>query len=385
MKKHTKPTIFIIALSLITSFSFSQTSVYFVQQKEYYDNTFLSGGATLDNENTVQIAMDADGGSAYAVAWRDLETTGNNTGSARSLQVGDEFRISVSAHTVRGTMGFALLATPTSRDSWEDRLENKSIYLTLSNSGNWTATYYGDATTTGSATIGGNTSYKNFVFTCLLTAPNRMTISITDGVTTSYLYDLQLYTSNPITDYSVYLNDGYDGSSNNNILWNSSSGDDEDYVRNTGAITIGSSNSDITITDVIPNGLAANSTSTSSANTLTKVGSGELTISANNTYSGGTTVSAGTLYSGAGHTSNETFGSGSISVASGATLWIDRSDDGVYTNTLTLAGGTFQITNGFSTYYDGNIVLTGNSTINAQSDGYLDGIISGTYNLTKTG
>ncbi|MCP4911264.1 MAG: T9SS type A sorting domain-containing protein [Bacteroidetes bacterium] len=393
MKKQIKPAIFaifIIALSLFTSYSFSQTSVYFVQQKEYYDNTFLSGGATLDNENTVQMAMDADGGSAYAVAWRDLETTGNNTGSARSLQVGDEFRISVSAHTVRGTMGFALLASPTTFGTWANRLENVLIRVRLNNYGYWTAVYSdgetsNSATTTGTNNIGGSTSYKSFVFTCLLTAPDMMTITITDGVTTSYLYDLKLNSNSAITQYSVYLNDGYDGSSNNNILWNSNSSDDDDYVRSTGAITIGSSNSDITITDVIPNGLAANSTSTSSANTLTKVGSGELAISANNTYSGGTIVSSGTLFSGAGHTSNTTFGSGSISVASGATLWIDRSDDGVYTNTLTLAGGTFQITNGFSTYYDGNIVLTGNSTINAQSEAYLDGIISGTYAVTKTG
>ena len=33
---------------------------------------------------------------------------------------------------------------------------------------------------------------------------------------------------------------------------------------------------------------------------LTKAGSGQLTTSANNTYTGGTTVSAGTLFGGAG-------------------------------------------------------------------------------------
>ena len=386
MKYYSKRISLIVTLLffMFSSQMYSQVTVNYVQQTGNYDEAFDDGGAAF-NENAYQMGMWANTGNKKTVRWRDFDTDGINSGSARSLQVGDEFRISVSAHNVVGEMGFALLASPTNFGTWANRLENKSIYLTLSSSGNWTATYYGGATTTGTADIGGTTSYKNFVFTCLLTAPNMMTVTITDGATTSYLYDLQLYSNSAITHYSVFLNDDNDGSGNYNIYWNTDATAHDDYVKNTKALTIGSSNSGITITGVIPNGLAANSTSTPSVNTLTKAGSGQLTISANNTYSGGTTVSAGTLFTGAGHTSNTTFGSGSISVASGATLWIDRSDDGVYTNTLTLAGGTFQITNGFSTYYDGNIVLTGNSTINAQSDGYLDGIISGTYNLTKTG
>ena len=386
MKYYSKSISLIVTLLffMFSSQMHSQVTVDYVQQTGNYDQAFDDGGE-VSNPNSYQMQMAANTGNKKIVRWRDFDTDGINSGSARSLQVGDEFRISVSAHNVVGEMGFALLASPTNFGTWANRLENKSIYLTLSSSGNWTATYYGDATTTGSATIGGTTSYKNFVFTCLLTAPNMMTVTIDDGATTSYLYDLELYSSNPITHYSVFLYDDDDGVSSYPIKWNTDATAHDDYVKNTKAITIGSSNSGITITGVIPNGLAANSTSTPSVNTLTKAGSGQLTISANNTYSGGTTVSAGTLFSGAGHESNTTFGSGSISVASGATLWIDRSDDGVYTNTLTLAGGTFQITNGFSTYYDGNIVLTGNSTINAISDGYLDGIISGTYNLTKTG
>ena len=79
---------------------------------------------------------------------------------------------------------------------------------------------------------------------------------------------------------------------------------------------------------------------------LTKAGSGQLTTSANNTYTGGTTVSAGTLFGGAGSRTNDVFGTGSISVASGATLWVDRSDDGALTNALTLNGGTLYGTNG---------------------------------------
>ena len=119
---------------------------------------------------------------------------------------------------------------------------------------------------------------------------------------------------------------------------------------------------------------------------LTKAGSGKLTISANNTYTGGTTVSAGTLFGGEASRSNDVFGTGSISVASGATLWVDRSDDGALTNALTLNGGTLRGTNGFGQYWDGNITLGAHSTIKAANNFYIDGVISGSSkNLTKTG
>ena len=114
---------------------------------------------------------------------------------------------------------------------------------------------------------------------------------------------------------------------------------------------------------------------------LTKAGSGQLTTSANNTYTGGTTVSAGTLFGGAGSRTNDVFGTGSISVASGATLWVDRSDDGALTNALTLNGGTLYGTNGFGQYWDGNITLGAHSTINAANNFYIDGVISGSIRI----
>ena len=119
---------------------------------------------------------------------------------------------------------------------------------------------------------------------------------------------------------------------------------------------------------------------------LVKAGTSSLTTSANNTYTGGTTVSAGTLFGGAASRSNNVFGTGSISVASGATLWIDRSDDGALTNALTLNGGTLRGTNGFGQYWDGNITLGAHSTIKADNNLIIDGVISGSSkNLTKTG
>ncbi|MDC0356959.1 filamentous hemagglutinin N-terminal domain-containing protein [Pelagibacteraceae bacterium] len=124
----------------------------------------------------------------------------------------------------------------------------------------------------------------------------------------------------------------------------------------------------------------------SGSTAIVKSGTGRLTTSANNTYTGGTTVSAGTLFGGAASRANNVFGSGSISVASGATLWIDRSDDGALTNALTLNGGTLRGTNGFGQYWDGDITLGAHSTIKADYNLIIDGVISGSSkNLTKTG
>ena len=119
---------------------------------------------------------------------------------------------------------------------------------------------------------------------------------------------------------------------------------------------------------------------------LVKAGTAALTTSANNTYTGGTTVNAGTLFGGAGSQSNTSFGTGAITVASGARLWVDRSSDGVMTNALTLNGGTLRGSNGFGQYWDGNITLGAHSTIEAMNNFYIDGVISGSSkNLTKTG
>jgi autotransporter-associated beta strand protein len=59
---------------------------------------------------------------------------------------------------------------------------------------------------------------------------------------------------------------------------------------------------------------------------LTKVGSGTQILTGNNTYDGATTITAGTLQIGDGGTTG-TLGSGAVSIASGATLAINRSDD----------------------------------------------------------
>jgi autotransporter-associated beta strand protein len=375
----------------------AQTTVTYKEQTAYFNaGTVYSNGGGIYNQNAQQMGMWANlGGTKEVVAWRQFKTAGNVTGgTTRSLQVGDEFRITVGAHTVSGEMGFALLSSPTTRGNWANRLENAAISVNLTNYGNWYAKYFDGttvnaATSSGSNNIGGTTSYKNFVFTCILTAPNRMNIKIDDGTTQSYLYDLLLNTSNPITEYAVYLKDDWDGSSKNNIYWNNSASSDLDYVKNTMTMPIGSSNATFTIAGVLPNGLDAASTSTGSTNALTKSGTGILTLSAANTYTGTTTVSAGVLKVTGQSGSNSSTGTGAVSVNAGGTL----SGSGRIGGAVTVANSSsaiFYPNTAATLTLGGNLTVSGTNSVvkldlSATSGGANDKIVLENKTLTITG
>jgi autotransporter-associated beta strand protein len=102
---------------------------------------------------------------------------------------------------------------------------------------------------------------------------------------------------------------------------------------------------------------------TSSGGALTKLGSGTLTLSANNSYDAGTTVSAGTLKVGSGGATG-TLGSGNVALSSGTTLQINRSNAFGLTNTVSGAGGLSQIGSGITTL-DVAQTYTGTTTVSA--------------------
>jgi autotransporter-associated beta strand protein len=104
------------------------------------------------------------------------------------------------------------------------------------------------------------------------------------------------------------------------------------------------------------------------ANTITgtgnlqKLGTGTLTLTANNSYSGPTTISAGTLQVGNGGMSGSA-GTGPISVASGAALVFNRSDNINITNTISGSGtlsfaGTGMVTFSGANTFSGGISVS---------------------------
>ena len=355
---------------------YSQVTNTYSQRTAYYNagSIFTVGTSGAFNEGSFQLGMYSNGvGTKEVVAYRTLKDDGVNAGNARSLKLGDEFRISISANTVEGTMGFALLASPTSRSTFADRFNNSAISFNLDNHGSWYAKCY-DGTningtaSTGSNLIGGTSSYKSFVFTCVLTAPNRMNATIFDGTTTSYFFDLLLNTASPISEYSVFLSDDWNGSFHRNIYFNTNPSAASDYIKNTTSLSLGSSNGSFSIVEVLSDGLAANSTSTISVNSLNKKGTGTINLTAQNTYTGLTTVEGGTLQlSRSGGTTIPI--TNNVSVLNGATLRISSNQT---LNDLTLNGsGALQIDNGATLTIKGILSAGSTSNFNLSSSGNL--------------
>lgn len=137
-------------------------------------------------------------------------------------------------------------------------------------------------------------------------------------------------------------------------------------ANSSGAIAVDTNGNNVTF---------ASSLANTNTGGLTKTGSGTLTLSTGNSYTGNTTVSGGTI-----NIRNATsLGSGSATVNSGATLEI-QGGGVTASNAVTLAGGTLRNVSGDVNWFNGNIALTADSTINSATAG--DRLYVGTTGTT---
>lgn len=142
-------------------------------------------------------------------------------------------------------------------------------------------------------------------------------------------------------------------------------------------LTVGNGDGSSTFSGVIQNGGA-------SVLSLTKAGAGTFTLTGNNTATGATTVNAGTLQIGTGGTTGSI--GGALTIATGATAIVDRSDASVLTGALAGAGtftkagaGTFNLNAGGS--LSGTVNLNGGTLVYNATNPTGANATAATFNL----
>jgi len=117
--------------------------------------------------------------------------------------------------------------------------------------------------------------------------------------------------------------------------------------------------------------------------TLTKAGAGSLTLLATNTFSGAIAINGGLIQVGNGGTTG-TLGSGSVAIATGASLRFNRSNDLTVSNVLSGAGSVTKLGASALTL-TGTNTFTGGTSINSGSVRIAAAANLGTGNITLAG
>ena len=92
-------------------------------------NSFTDGGGIFNNTGAEMGMWSHGAGALQEVAWRNFKTDGNNGGSARDLQVGDLFTISVYSTSAFGQIGLSLNDGGTQGSSYANRISGSRLYI----------------------------------------------------------------------------------------------------------------------------------------------------------------------------------------------------------------------------------------------------------------
>lgn len=370
-----------VALSLCSLGGFQSLQaaavVYNIQTSNFdaQQTRIPSGGfAGSFNNTATEAGFYAHGGSGGTneTAFQTFTTTGTTSGAARALQAGDNYALTLySGSNPFGFVG-VYFDDNTSYTSYANYNASERTAVVLGPSGNWIIENNGTSVDTG---IGAAVS---ITLGLTVTSSNTLNMAITNNntsATTTY-YDLVMKNAPgstakiQSTAYAVQ-NDRDTGASSNFYVKNGS-------LSNTGSVTVGGSNLSLTMSGVTTDGLAANSTTTASANALTKIGTGNITLTGANSYSGSTNVLNGTLQFNVNQAAGLTGGVnlGDTTGANGAQLAIGTA--GVtLSNAITVrsgASGTKTIsalnTTGTATF-SGTVTMNDALTLNSNSGGAL--------------
>lgn len=369
------------------SFS-SQATNTSVMQDSSFPTQFNSGGDFFNNGAT-ELGMWANSGAKQTVGWANLGTSGL-TGTARNLQIGDVFTITVAATRAFGQIGFSLNAGGTQGGSYANNLSGSRMYISTDNFAAWSVKGLSGGATASLSYVPIESTYKDYRFTIRITSQTTADVFLTVDGTDYRAYNLTLAGSAGvnISALSIFGSDMWDGNSNDDAYWKQTS-----TIQDTGRVELGyflGSTSTFT-PGVIADGLAANSTSTSAANAVFIGGDSGSAVVLNqaNTYSGATTVNGNATVR-ASHASAFGTTAGGVTVSTGGRLELSGNIT-IAAEALALNGvgvdttGALRNTSGNNTW-SGAITLSSNARINSDAGTLtLSGGISGGSNVLFVG
>jgi autotransporter-associated beta strand protein len=388
----------VIAASMI-QVAHSQTTVTYTMQDANFPTQVNNGGDFFNNGST-ELGMWANSGSKQTAGWQNFTTTGAAGGTARNLQVGDIFTITVAATRAFGQIGFSLNAGGTQGTSYANNISGSRMYISTDNNAAWSVKGLSGGGTSSLSYVPLQDTFKDYRFTVRVTSQTTADAFLTVDGTDYRAHNLTLAGSagSNISSFSIFGADMWDGNSNENAFWKQTTS-----VQNSGRVELGYyAGSSSTLTPgTVTDGLSANSTSTTSANAVFIGGDAgsQVNLSQNNTYTGATTINALATAEAQHANALGTTGADTTVTNTGTLkLWggVSYATEALTLNGLGRAYGDVAgdagalRSNGGNNTWNGNITLGSSSRINADTAGgagslTIAGNISGGSNVLFLG